>query len=152
MSHIAFDVETYFSTKLKYSLRNQIVEQYVTHELFDCYIVSVSDGQTCWAGHPRDFNWAALDGKTLVSHNARFDRNVYAELVRRGLAPKLNIPAWKCSANLTSYICNRRALDPAVEYLYKVRLDKSVRADAKRKEMAGGFYHGPAGSDVEIRP
>src|SRR5688572_11294764 len=105
MSHISFDTETFFSKKLKYSVKTMIAEQYAKHELFDCYQISVCDGTTSWAGHPKNFNWSALDGRILVSHNAYFDRNIYQELVRRGLAPKLNIPAWHCTSNLTAYLC-----------------------------------------------
>jgi len=139
MSHVSLDFETFYSTKLKYSIKRQIAEQYCRHELFDPYLISVSDGQTCWAGPRREFNWNAIDGRVLVSHNRYFDQSVYEEMVRRGWAPKLTIPAWYCTADLTSYICNRRSLDHAVEYLYKERLSKSVRADAANKRWPDDF-------------
>lgn len=133
---ISVDFETFFSKKLKYGLKQMIAEQYCRHELFECYLISVSDGKTCWSGHPRDFTWGALDGKTVVSHNAAFDRTVYHELVRRGLAPKLNIPEWQCTANLSSYLCNRRALLDAVEFLFKVKISKDYRETAEGKRWA----------------
>lgn len=139
MAHTSLDFETFYSPKLKYSIKRQIAEQYCKHDLFDPYLISVSDGTTCWSGPRANFNWNAIDGQTLVSHNRYFDQSVYEEMVYRGWAPKLTIPAWHCTADLSSYICNRRALDQAVEHLYKVRLDKSVRADAKDKRWPTDF-------------
>lgn len=139
MSHISFDTETFFSKKLKYTVKTTIAEWYCRHDLFDCYQISVSDGKQAWAGHPKNFNWSSIDGATLVSHNAYFDRTVYNELVRRGLAPQLNFKAWHCTSNLTSFLCNRRALAHAVEYLYKVKLSKEVRADSDGKRWPNDF-------------
>jgi len=92
-----------------------------------------------WAGHPRDFNWSALEGRRLLSHNRFFDNTVYNELVKRNLAPKINYSSWECTANLTSYICNRRALDTAVEFLFGVKVDKSARANADGKHWPNDF-------------
>jgi len=136
---ISLDYETFYSTKLKYGLKQLIAEQYVRHERFDPYLLAVCDGGTSWAGHPRDFNWAALEGQVLLSHNRYFDNTVYNEQVRRGWVPKINYKAWHCTANLTSYICNRRALDDAVEFLFKVKLDKSARANADGKVWPTDF-------------
>lgn len=130
---ICIDFETFFSTKLKYGLKQMIPEQYCGHELFAPYLVSVSDGSQAWAGNPRDFNWASLEGRVLLSHNSRFDKTVYEEMVRRQWAPKVNIPAWHCTANLTSFMCNRRALQPAVEHLFGHRVSKDYRGVADGK-------------------
>lgn len=124
---IGIDTEFFWSKKLRYSLKVQIVEQFVASHLFDCYMVSACAGDTAWAGHPRDFNWAALDGAILVSHNARCDIVVINELITRGLIPKFVPAAWHCSADLTAYLCNRRALAAAVEHFYGVHLDKGTR-------------------------
>jgi hypothetical protein len=136
---IAIDTEVFYSSKLKYSLKSMIAEQFCRSHLFDCYMVSVSDGTQCWSGHPRDLNWSVLDGKTLLSHNAYWDKTCVDELVRRGLIPKITPAAWHCTANLTAYLCNRRALDMAVEHLFKVRLDKSARSDANGKRWPQDF-------------
>jgi hypothetical protein len=133
MTAICVDFESYFSTKLKYGLKQLIPESYCSHELFDPYLISVSDGAQCWAGSPKDFNWASLDGRVLISHNSRFDSVVYEEMVRRGWAPQLNIPAWHCSANLSAFMCNRRALQPAVEHLFGHRVSKDYRGVADGK-------------------
>lgn len=136
---IGFDTEVFYSKKLKYTLRNQIAEQFCRSHLFDCYMVSVSDGKQCWAGHPRDLNWNALEGKTLLSHNKYWDQTCYEEMVRRGLVPRVNFAAWHCTSNLTAYLCNRRALDHAVEYLFGVKLSKVMREDANGKHWPDDF-------------
>lgn len=137
MTHVSVDFETAYGKG--YTLKTMIAEFYCRDSRFDPYLISVSDGAQSWAGSPKNFNWDALDGKTLVSHNKFFDSTVYYEMVSRGWAPKLNIPAWHCSSNLTSYICNRRALDQAVEHLYKIKLSKTARSDASGKKWPDDF-------------
>lgn len=139
MKIISLDMEVFYSSKLKYTLKSMIVDQFVKSNLFDPYLVSVSDGAQTWSGEFKNFNWQALDGACLVSHNARFDETVYLEMVERGLAPKLNIPNWFCSADLTSYICNRRALDHACEHLLKVKLSKADRKNADGRHWPTDF-------------
>lgn len=136
---IAIDFETFYSKKLKCTVFGNLPEEYVSHELFDTYMVSVCDGTQAWSGHPRDFNWGALDGKVLLSHNRRFDNTVLNKEVSEGRIPKINWAAWHCTANLTSYLCNRRALAPAVEHLYKIKLSKEVRSDADGKRWPDDF-------------
>lgn len=134
MTPVAIDYETFYSPKLKYSVKTMIAEQYCRHDLFDPYMIAVSDGANCWAGPIKDFNWSAVEGKLGLAHNSYFDESVTAEVERRGLKPNINPAAWHCTANLTSFLCNRRSLDQAVEFLYNVRLDKSMRSDAKDRQ------------------
>jgi DNA polymerase len=137
---VSIDFETFFSTKLKYGLKQMIAEEYVQHERFDCYLVSVCDGKNVWAGHPRDLNWNALAGQVWLSHNRYFDNTVYNELVRRNLAPKIERADWHCTANLTSYLCNRRALKDAVQHLYKgVSISKDYRTVADNKSWPNDY-------------
>lgn len=136
---ISIDFETYFSKKLKYSVRNMIAEQYCRHHLFHAYLISACDGVNSWAGPIDEFNWAALEGKVIVSHNKYFDYNVWLELHRRGLAPAPNFKEFHCTANLTAYLCNRRALDQAVEFLYNVKISKAERAEADGRRWPDDF-------------
>lgn len=134
------DFETFFKKGAKgYSVRTMHNEEYCNDERFDPYMISVCDGKQSWSGHPRDFTWSALDGQELLSHNAGFDHTVYNRMVQLGKAPKLHIPKWHCTANMTAYLCNRRALDDAVFHLFKVRLSKQVRADANGKHWPQNF-------------
>lgn len=137
MNTIAVDFETFYFKKLGYSVRQMIPEQYCRHELFDPYLVSVSDGKQAWAGSPKEFNWSSLHGQRVLSHNARFDSAVFEEMQRRGWIPAHIKPAeWHCTANLTAYLANRRSLDQAVEYLFKTKISKQAREDANGKHWA----------------
>jgi hypothetical protein len=136
---IGLDFETFYSKKLKYGIKQMIAEQYCKHPLFDPYMISVSDGTTCWSGSPKDFNWSVMEGATIISHNRYFDNTVYNEMVSRGWAPKIAYKEWHCSANLTTYLCNRRALAPALEYLYKRKISKDARDDANGKRWPQDF-------------
>lgn len=99
----------------------------------DPYLISVSDGAETWAGHPRDFNFAALDGQTLLSHNAGFDSLMAKEKILSGVMPKFTPAAWHCTANLSMYLCMRRDLLRSAEFLLGVTIDKSYRLDADGK-------------------
>jgi len=129
----SLDFETYYNKKEGLGIKQQGMQRYVRDPRFDAYFISVYDGETAWAGHRNRFNWDALDGQVLLSHNAAFDSSVYEELVKRGQAPRLKIPEWHCTANLSTYVCSRRDLGRAAEFLFGVKLDKSVRGDADGK-------------------
>ncbi len=138
---ISFDYETFYSSKLKHSVRVSIAEQYCRSDLFDTYMIAVCDGTNSWSGHPRDFTWSALHGKVLLAHNAYFEKNVTMELERRGMIPPLlsKIKALHCTANMSAYLCNLRALDQACEKLLDVKVDKSARSDANNKRWPQDF-------------
>lgn len=116
-----------------------VAEHYVRSHLLEVYMISASDGTTDWSGHPSEFNWSAMEGKDIVSHNANFDQTVYEEMVRRGWAKQVNYRSWSCTANLTAYLCNRRSLAESVEYLYNVRLSKTDREEAVEKHWPNDF-------------
>jgi hypothetical protein len=136
---IAVDFETEYSKKLKYSVRTMIPEQYCSHNLFHAYMVSVCDGESAWSGPVSQLNWNALDGEVWLSHNRRFDNTVHNELIKRKLVPDLRPSTWYCTADMTAYLCNRRALDQAIDFLYGVKPDKTVRADAEGKKWPSDF-------------
>lgn len=133
---IAVDFETYYDTKLDYGIRELGAYGYCHHPLFNPYLISVSDGVDSWAGSPKDFNWDSLTGQTLLSHNEYFDGLVYSTMVERDLAPPIEFKEWLCTANMTSYLCNRRSLADSVEFLLGVRLEKTVRNEADGKTEA----------------
>jgi hypothetical protein len=139
MNPIAIDYETFFSKKLRYGLKTMLPENYCAHELFSPYLISVCDGEQSWSGSPKDFNWESLRGRVWLSHNARFDSVVYEEMVRRGWAPRMTPAAYHCTANLTAYTCNRRALKDAVEHLFKTQVDKGYRGVAEGKQWPQGY-------------
>lgn len=113
---IAFDTETYYDKEC--TVKELGNWGYTHHPRFDCYMVSVFDGEDAWAGHPSEFNWDALEGATLLSHNAAFDIAVYRRMTETGKAPLIDIPEWHCTANLTTALCNRRDLAGSTHYLF----------------------------------
>ncbi len=129
---IGLDFETFYDSRksVQYSVKNLITEQYVKDPRFDAYLLSACDGESSWAGHPKDFNWDVLEGRTVVSHNKYFDCQVWDRLAELGKCPPPKPAAYHCTANLTAFICNRRPLDQSVEHLFKVTLDKSARGEA----------------------
>lgn len=132
MSHtVCLDFETYFSKE--YSVKTLGNWRYCNHDQFDPYLLSVSDGEEAWSGPPSSFNWSSLEGATLLSHNSIFDRTVLETMTKKGLAPKVNYKAWHDTAGLSSYLCNRRSLKEACEFLLGVKLSKDVRDEAKGK-------------------
>ena len=140
MPTIALDFETYYDKH--YGIQECGLYGYTRHENFDPYMISVADGSESWAGEPKDFNWDSLEGATLVSHNAAFDRTVYEAMVEKKLAPKINYQDWVCSANLSAYICNRRSLADASKFLLGIDVDKSMRSYMKGKTWADAIKEG----------
>lgn len=131
MPTIALDFETYYDKH--YGIQSHGPYGYTHNEKFDPYMISVSDGEQSWAGEPKDFDWDALEGMDVVAHNAAFDWTVYDAMVEQGLAPKVNIKSWQCTANLSAYLCNRRSLADACEYLLGVNVSKAMRGYMKGK-------------------
>lgn len=138
-NHVAIDFETFYSKKLKYGLKTQIAETYCKHDLFDPYMLSVHDAEQSWVGSPRDFNWEALEGRDVVAHNAYFEQTVVNEMKARGWIPDVKFKSMSCTANLTSYICNRRPLDAACEKLFNLKVDKTARGDAAERHWPEDF-------------
>ena len=134
---IALDFETFYSKKLKHSVRVQIAEEYCNSPHFEPYLVTVCDGAQSWAGEIKNFNWNSVDGRDLCSHNAYFERSVFKRMKEMGLVPKHVRPRnWYCTANMTSYMCGRRALDDAVLLLMGIEVKKTVRSDAEGRHWA----------------
>lgn len=133
MPTIAVDFETFYDTKAEYGIKELGAWRYLHDERFDPYMISVSDGSQSWSGSPSEFNWSSLEGAALLSHNAAFDQTVYDTMVERDMAPKVKFAEWLCTANLSSFLCNRRALDQASEFLLGERMSKGARADANGK-------------------
>lgn len=125
-SEVAIDFETYYATG--YSVQDMGYSAYVADPRFDTLLVAVSDGAETFACHPRRFLWHALNGKTLLAHNAAFDMAVFRRLQETGVIPQDVTPAgWRDTAALCAYFGVPRALDDAASVLLGLTLDKSVR-------------------------
>lgn len=133
LPHIAVDFETFYDKKT-YSVKSLGNWAYCNDPRFDAYLVSICDGTNTWVGHPKDLNWELLRGRTLVSHNAFFDRTVYRRLVELGTAPAGLDERWYCTSNLTAYFCgSARSLASGVSQLFGIDLAKDVRDRADGK-------------------
>lgn len=133
MNRIAFDTETYYDDDC--SVTTYGPQLYCERPEWECYLVSVCDGESTWAGHPRDLNWAALGDRPRVSHNKGFDQAVDNRMGELGVKGQPHIVPvdWKCSADLCAYLSGHRALDKAVRHLYKHDLSKEMRGYMKGK-------------------
>lgn len=137
MKIISFDTETFYDKSN--DIRSLGTWRYTHNEQFDPYLISVCDESESWAGETKDFNWDALEGATLVSHNKYFDAQVQDGMHQMGLAPSLaslRLQGWHCTANMSAYLCNRRSLHDAAQFLLGHNLDKSTRDRAKGKTVA----------------
>ena len=81
----AIDFETYYSKD--YSIQGSSTHQYCYHADFDAYMVSIYCPDFEYVGHPADFDWAKLDGYTLIAHNASFDQRVFERCQELGVIP-----------------------------------------------------------------
>lgn len=143
---ICLDYETFYSKE--YSVVDLGYYKYCRDPRFDPYMISVCDGAETWAGHPREFNFDALKGATLLSHNAHFDTEVSLAAEEQGKfalpGEFYNLPPggapgertsrnWYCTANMSSYLWNVRSLAEACKIGLGVGVDKGVRDKAKGK-------------------
>lgn len=129
---VGLDFETHYAAG--YSVQDLGYSAYVRDRRFAALMAAASDGVHAMAMPPSRFPWRALHGKTLVAHNAAFDRAVFEQLQAAGAIPSDVRPAaWYDTAALCAYLSAPRALDEAAAAVLGLVLDKSVR-----KRMRGG--------------
>lgn len=140
MRTIALDWETYYDKQC--SVKTLGNWAYAHHPDFEAYMVSVFDGNEAWAGHPKDLNWAALDGCRLLSHNAGFDISVYQAEAERGNVPWLDIPSWHCTANLSVALCGYRDLKRSTDALLGSEFIKQATGEGAVSKKVRGAAEG----------
>lgn len=130
--HIAVDYESYYSPTV--TLKKMGVREYLNHPECEIYLVSAYSDDLNLACSPKDFSWEILHRRTVISHNANFDSQVFAHLQEQGVISKDIRPReWNCSANLSAYLGCPRALDGAAKYLLDREVSKLVRTDMRGK-------------------
>lgn len=139
---ISLDTESFYSDE--FTIKTLGTHKYATDPRCDVYLMSVYDGTEAWAGHPRDFNFSSLDGATLLSHHKGHDEEIYLGQLARGLWPKINYTEWHCTANMSAYLCNRRSLGEAAEFLLEVRVSKGMRDWMKNRTWDDAVREGKA--------
>lgn len=136
MKILTIDTETYYDGEC--SVRLQGAGQYAAHPDNEVYLLSASDGQSTWVGHPRDFNFSVLDDyDALGAYNVMFDES----MLSIGL-PKMGIdfPSWKHpwidASDLGSYLLGTTNLNATIKKAYGQTLDKGARTTMKGKTFA----------------
>lgn len=138
MRTICLDYETYYKKKTTkhegYSVKDLGNWAYCNHPEFDPFLLSATDEDGSWAGHPDEFNWEAVRGCRIIAHNAAFDKAVTKRLVELGRAPAWVLDLeWQCTANMTSCLCGNRNLKDAAMVLLGKEISKGVRDQANGK-------------------
>ena len=135
---IALDFETPYGKD--FSVVDLGYDRYARDPRCVPYLIAVCDGETSWAGEPKDFNFASLEGHNLISHNAAFDEEISLAADERGLftVPGLNrwnMNHWHCTLNMSAYLWNVRSLKDACDVGLQIEVSKGVRDRAKDKTM-----------------
>lgn len=131
----AVDFETYYDAA--YSLKLIPSWSYVHHPQFDAYLVSVSGPDNfLWVGHPKDFDWAILNGKTVLHHNAQFDACVSGRLVADGMIPPFHPKAVHDTSDMARYLQMPAALKDFAKRIWGLD-DIETRGKAARDKMKG---------------
>ena len=132
MNTYAVDFETYYDKEC--SIKTLGTRGYFNHYDFSAYMVSVvGDEGTSYVGHPKDFNWATLEGQRVLSHNASFDETLYLFGCEKNWWPRVEPAEWHCTADLAAYCGLPRSLKGATSELYDLKVDKSTRDNMKGK-------------------
>jgi DNA polymerase len=126
---IAIDFETYYDTE--YSLKTLGPDAYCSHPLFDPYMVSVVGEGVRYCGPLSEAPWAAMNGRDVCAHNARFDKTVFLAAQTRGLIPPIRLRNWFCTADLAVFFGLPRSLKGAAECALGITMSKDMRDRAK---------------------
>lgn len=131
----AVDFESFYDSKVGYSLTDMDAYAYVHDPRFDAYLMSVvdPDGEE-FVGSPRDYDWSKMRGKHLIAHNAGFDGMVLNRLIELGIVPEFE-RVWDCTADLAAFLCVPRSLKNASRELLGVEISKKVRSDMDGKSL-----------------
>ena len=126
---VAVDFETYYDKDC--SVRGATAHNYVRHEKFDAFLVSIyAPDEFSYVGHPKDFDWTQLDGRTLIAHNAQFENAVLVHLILEAIIAKFMYTI-HCTADMCVYLQHPRSLAGAVYATFGKTLDKGVRDNFK---------------------
>ena len=126
---VAIDFETYYDADC--SIRGNTAHNYVRHPKFEAFLVSIyAPNEFDYVGHPKDFDWSQLDGRTLIAHNAQFEEAVLDWLIFVGTVALINYKL-HCTADMCTYLQPPRSLSGAVYATFGKTLDKTVRDNFK---------------------
>ncbi len=129
---VAVDFESFYAKD--FDISSLGAWHYLNDPRCDIYLMGVAGDGISWAGHPKDFDWSLLDGKSIVAHNLSWDGLVLAKLARDGVTPAdVKFAGGGCTANLSVYLGAPRNLAGAARELLGVDVTKDLRAWMKGK-------------------
>ena len=126
---VAFDFESFYDSKARYSLRVMTPYQYVMDPRFDAYLVAFkAENGERWVGNPQQFDWSSLTGAHMIAHNAAFDGLVLKRLQDLGRVAVFDYTL-DCTADMVAYFCVPRSLKDAAKRFLGVEVSKAVRSN-----------------------
>ena len=135
---VGVDYETKYTKE--YSLRKMSTWNYVFHEQFDAYTVSVycPEKGIEYVGHPREFQWKQINGFEWIHHNASFDWLVSKRLreVDRIIPEDVNEVRIFDTADMAAYLGMPRNLKGAAKQLLDFEADKAMRDFMRGREVS----------------
>jgi len=127
---VAVDFETYYDKTL--GIRSMGAIAYLRHPDTDIYMVSIYGDGVEYVGPPEAAPWDQIAGRPWISHNAAFDRAVYAELRRRRPGFFATPPEeWDCTSDMVAGMQCKRSLAHAMKLLEGVDVSKTAREEMR---------------------
>ncbi len=135
----SIDFETFYDTKGGYGLKSQTMWEYTQDPRFDATILSIygndlNGNHVEYCGDPAEFDWALLEGVTLVCHNASFDGLVLRRLRELGIV-KCGDHEYVDTADMAAFMRCPRNLKGAAHWMLKVELSKATRDSMDGKKF-----------------
>ena len=128
---VAIDFETYYDKEC--SVRGATARNYCLHEKFEAYLVAIyAPDEFEFVGHPKDFDWTQLEGRTIIAHNASFEEAIILHLITEKIIAEFKYRI-HCTADMCVYLQLPRTLKGAVYALFDTEIGKEVRDDLKGK-------------------
>jgi len=131
----AVDFETFYDSKVGYSLTDMPVWHYLHDPRFRAYWVAITGRDIRYSGPVETAPWDKLVGRPLASHNAGFDGNVLNYLQELGKVPPLNTPSMYDTADAAAYFQMPRNLKGAMMEFFGVERSKAVRTRMDGKQL-----------------
>lgn len=123
---VSVDFEFYYDDEV--SIKTLGVYGCLHHPKCEVYLVTITDGEEEFVGHPEDFDWNSIKDRLWVSHNRSADKLVYDTLREKRIIDAPPHDEWECSADLVAYLGYKRALKDAA----RAALGKEVSKDVRR--------------------
>ena len=126
---VALDFETIYDES--YSIQGSTYWHYVNDPRFHAYQVSMVGDDFSYVGSVESAPWDRLVGRSLIAHNAAFDKAVLERLIELNKVPNMRTPSFHCTLDLCAYHQMPRGLANAAKEVLGVTVSKVVRSQMK---------------------